>query len=295
MRRLPSLTALRTFECAARHGHFGRAAAELCVTDSAVSHQIRQLEDQLGVALFERVGRQVRPSAEAERLLHHLQQAFELIGKACDELRDPASQAVLRVAVTAELAQKWLVTRLADFSSRYPHITLHLHDQPIDAGAPALDVDLAITYGTSALDASTHFVRPLPLLQFFPVCSPGLFNQGGLKRPRDLVRHCLLHDDQDGRTWTTWLATHAEDALPTRQLYFPHAALALEAALLGQGIAMGDNLTCQADLQSGRLVRPFSASVTAQGQYALVCERLRLERAPVAEFIDWFIEQLGDS
>lgn len=221
MRRLPSLTALRTFECAARHGHFGRAAAELCVTDSAVSHQIRQLEEQLGVVLFGRVGRQVRPSAEAGRLLHHLQQAFELIGKACDELRDPGSQAVLRVAVTAELAQKWLVTRLADFSSRYPHITLHLHDQPIDAGAPALDVDLAITYGTSALDASTHFVRPLPLLQFFPVCSPGLFNQGGLKRPRDLVRHCLLHDDQDGRTWTTWLATHAEDALPIRQLYFP--------------------------------------------------------------------------
>ncbi|WP_313431003.1 LysR substrate-binding domain-containing protein, partial [Pseudomonas sp.] len=94
---------------------------------------------------------------------------------------------------------------------------------------------------------------------------------------------------------TTWLATHADDALPTRQLYFPHAALALEAALLGQGVAMGDNLTCQADLQSGRLVRPFSASVTAQGQYALVCERLRLERAPVADFIEWFIEQLGDS
>ena len=278
MRRLPSLTALRTFECAARHGHFGRAAAELCVTDSAVSHQIRQLEDQLGVALFERAGRQVRPTTEAKRLLHHLQQAFELIGKACDELRDPASQAVLRVAVTAELAQKWLVARLADFSSRYPHITLHLHEQPINAGAPALDIDIAITYGTSALDASTHFVRPLPLLQFFPVCSPGLFNQGGLKRPRDLVRHCLLHDDQDGRT--DHLAGHARRgrfAHPPAVL--PHAALALEAAVLGQGVAMGDNLTCQADLQSGRLVRPFSASVTAQGQYALVCERLRLERA----------------
>lgn len=294
MRRLPSLTALRTFECAARHGHFGRAAAELCVTDSAVSHQIRQLEAQLGVALFERVGRQVRPSAEAERLLQQLQQAFELIGKACDELRDPASQAVLRVAVTAELAQKWLVNRLADFSSRYPHITLHLLEQPINAGAPALDVDLAITYGTSALDASTHFVRPLPLLQFFPVCSPGLFNQSAMKRPRDLLRHCLLHDDQDGKTWTSWLATHAEDGQPNRQLYFPHAALALEAALLGQGVAMGDNLTCQADLQSGRLVRPFSASVTAQGQYALVCERLRLERGAVGDFVDWFIEQISE-
>ncbi|WP_422415144.1 MULTISPECIES: LysR substrate-binding domain-containing protein [unclassified Pseudomonas] len=294
MRRLPSLTALRTFECAARHGHFGRAAAELCVTDSAVSHQIRQLEEQLGVELFVREGRQVRLTSEAGRLLQHLQQAFELIGKACDELRDPASQAVLRLAVTAELAQKWLVARLADFSSRYPHITLHLHEQPIDAGAPAADVDIAITYGTSPLDASTHFVRPLPLLQFFPVCSPGLFNLGGLKRPRDLVRHCLLHDDQDGKTWTAWLATHAEDAQPGRQLYFPHAALALEAAALGQGVAMGDNLTCQADLVSGRLVRPFAASVAAMGQYALVCERLRLERGAVADFIEWFTTQISE-
>lgn len=294
MRRLPSLTALRAFECAARHVHFGRAAAELCVTDSAVSHQIRQLEEQLGVALFHREGRQVRPTVEAERLLRSLQQAFELIGKACDDLRDPASQTTLRLAVTAELAQKWLVGRLADFSRQHPHVTLHLYEQPIDAGTPATEIDVAITYGTGPADGSDHFVRPLPPLQFFPVCSPGLFNQGDLRQPRDLARHCLLHDDQDGKTWTAWLATHADDAQPVRQLYFTHAGLALEAAALGQGVAMGDNLTCQGDLASGRLVRPFAASVTALGQYALVCERLRLERGAVAEFVEWFGGQLAN-
>ncbi|MCY1416880.1 Glycine cleavage system transcriptional activator [compost metagenome] len=183
-----------------QHGSIGKAAEALHITQPALTKAVRRVEAQLGVALFVREGRQVRLTSEAGRLLQHLQQAFELIGKACDELRDPASQAVLRLAVTAELAQKWLVARLADFSSRYPHITLRLHEQPIDAGAPAADIDLAITYGTSSVDASTHFVRPLPLLQFFPVCSPGLFNLGGLKRPRDLVRHCLLHDDQDGKT-----------------------------------------------------------------------------------------------
>ena len=115
MRRLPSLAALRTFECAARHAHFGRAAAELCVTDSAVSHQIRQLEEQLGVTLFIREGRQIRPTMAAGRLMQSLQQAFELIGDACDELRDPSSLAVLRLAVTAELAQKWLMSRQTDF------------------------------------------------------------------------------------------------------------------------------------------------------------------------------------
>ncbi|TQR54833.1 LysR family transcriptional regulator [Pseudomonas aeruginosa] len=221
------------------------------------------------------------PPGTAEHLLRSLQQAFELIGKACDELRDPASQSTLRLAETAELAQKWLVGRLADFSRRHPHVTLHLYEQAIDAGAPVAEIDVAITYGTGPADASDHFVRPLPPLRFFPVCSPGLFNQGDLRQPADLARHCLLHDDQDGKTWTAWLATHA--------------GLALEAAALGQGVTMGDNLTCQGDLAGGRLVRPFAASVTALGQYALVCERLRLERGAVAEFVEWFGEQLANA
>ncbi|MGC8117783.1 LysR substrate-binding domain-containing protein [Metapseudomonas otitidis] len=294
MRRLPSLTALRTFEAAARHAHFGRAAQELCVTDSAVSHQIRQLEEQLGVTLFEREGRQVRPSAPARRLLHSLQQAFELILDACDELRDPGSQAQLRVAVTTELAQKWLVGRLADFAERHPQITLHLHEQPLEAQLPGAEMDLAIIYGTGPEDASGYFVRPLPTLQFFPVCSPGLFNQSPLKHPRDLARHCLLHDDQDGKTWNAWLATHAADLRPARHLYLGHAGLTMEAAARGQGVAIGDNLTSAEDLASGRLVRPFAAQVPSLGQYALVCERLRLDKPAVAQFVDWFSDQLVD-
>lgn len=294
MRRLPSLTALRTFEAAARHAHFGRAAQELCVTDSAVSHQIRQLEEQLGVSLFEREGRQVRPSAPARRLLHSLQQAFELILDACDELRDPGSQAQLRVAVTTELAQKWLVGRLADFAERHPQITLHLHEQPLEAQLPGAEMDLAIIYGTGPEDASGYFVRPLPTLQFFPVCSPGLFNQSPLKHPRDLARHCLLHDDQDGKTWNAWLATHAADLRPARHLYLGHAGLTMEAAARGQGVAIGDNLTSAEDLASGRLVRPFAAQVASLGQYALVCERLRLDKPAVAQFVDWFSDQLAD-
>lgn len=294
MRRLPSLTALRTFEAAARHAHFGRAAQELCVTDSAVSHQIRQLEEQLGVTLFEREGRQVRPSAPARRLLHSLQQAFELILDACDELRDPGSQAQLRVAVTTELAQKWLVGRLADFAERHPQVTLHLHEQPLEAQLPGAEMDLAIIYGTGPEDASGYFVRPLPTLQFFPVCSPGLFNQSPLKHPRDLARHCLLHDDQDGKTWNAWLATHAADLRPARHLYLGHAGLTMEAAARGQGVAIGDNLTSAEDLASGRLVRPFAAQVPSLGQYALVCERLRLDKPAVAQFVDWFSDQLAD-
>ena len=213
--------------------------------------RLRQLEEQLGTALFQREGRQVRPTPQARRLLHSLQQAFELIGEACDELRDPGSQAQLRIAVTVELAQKWLVGRLADFAERHPQITLHLHEQPLEASLPGAEIDLAITYGTGPEDASAYFVRPLPTLQFFPVCSPGLFNQLPLKHPRDLARHCLLHDDQDGKTWTAWLTTHAGDIQPARHLYLGHAGLTMEAAARGQGVAIGDNLTSAEDLASG--------------------------------------------
>ena len=169
-----------------------------------------------------------------------------------------------------------------------------MHEQPLEACLPSPDIDLAITYGTGPEDASAYFVRPLPTLQFFPVCSPSLFNLGGLKHPRDLARHGLLHDDQDGKTWTAWLTTHAGDIQPARHLYLGHAGLALEAAAQGQGVAMGDNLTAAEDLASGRLVRPFNASVAALGQYALVCERIRLEKPAVANFLDWFADQLAD-
>ncbi len=292
MRRLPSLTALRTFECAARHAHFGRAAAELCVTDSAVSHQVRQLEEQLGTPLFIRRGRRIQPTPQARRLLHSLQQAFETVGEACEAIAHPDTQSVLRIAVTAELAQKWLVGRLADFCERFPQVTLHLHECAYDAPDPDIDIDLAISYGVGPEDASDHFVRPLPLLSFFPVCAPALFNRGALASPRDLVRHRLLHDDQDGKTWTAWLTTHAGDIRPERHLYFSHAGLALEAAARGQGIALGDDLTATEDLARGRLVRPFAESVASLGQYALVCDRQRLDKPAVGQFIAWCAQQL---
>ncbi|MBB3139570.1 LysR substrate-binding domain-containing protein [Halomonas sp. THAF12] len=292
MRRLPSLTALRTFECAARHAHFGRAAAELCVTDSAVSHQVRQLEEQLGATLFVRRGRHMQPTPQARRLLHSLQQAFERVGEACEAIAAPDTQAALQVAVPAELAQKWLVGRLDDFCRRYPHIDLHLHARAYDVQSLDPDLDLAIIYGAGPADAHELFVRPLPALHFFPVCSPGLFNAGGLTRPADLARCRLLHDDQDGGTWAAWLATHAGDARAGRNLYFEHAGLALEAAANGLGVALGDALTASEDLARGRLVRPFAASVGSLGQYALVCDRQRLERSAVANFIDWCVERL---
>ncbi|SDL26514.1 LysR family transcriptional regulator, glycine cleavage system transcriptional activator [Modicisalibacter muralis] len=292
MRRLPSLTALRAFECAARHGHFGHAADELNVTDSAISHQVRLLEEQLGTTLFVRQGRHMRPTPQARRLLHSLQQAFELVGEACEAIANPSTQAVLRVAITAELAQKWLIGRLADFFAYHANVTLHIHDQAYESSVIDPDIDIAILYGAGPEDASDYFVRPLPLLRFFPVCSPGLFNSGRLAHPVDLARHCLLHDDQDGKTWTAWLTTHAGDIQPDRHLHFSHAGLALEAAARGQGIALGDDLTAAEDLAQGRLVRPFAESVTSLGQYALVCDRQRLEKPAVAQFIAWCTEQL---
>ncbi len=235
----------------------------------------------------------MQPTPQARRLLHSLQQAFERVGEACETIADPATQAVLHLAVPAELAQKWLVGRLDDFCRRYPHIDLHLHARAYDVQSLDPDLDLAIIYGAGPADAHELFVRPLPALHFFPVCSPGLFNAGGLCRPEDLARCRLLHDDQDGGTWTAWLTTHAGDVRAERNLYFEHAGLALEAAGRGLGVALGDALTASEDLARGRLVRPFVESVGSLGQYALVCDRQRLTRPAVTHFIDWCVDLLA--
>jgi LysR family glycine cleavage system transcriptional activator len=172
---------------------------------------------------------------------------------------------------------------------------LHLYEQPIDATAPGEDIDLAITYGTGPVDSSCIFRPAVAGAAVFPGVQPRPVQPGHPENsPKDLARHCLLHDDQDGKTWTAWLTSHAGDQRPERQLYFAHAGLALEAAAQGQGVAMGDNLTAQEDLLSGRLVRPFTSSMTALGQYALVCERVRLERPAVAQMLEWFNDQLID-
>src|SRR5947209_2229623 len=174
MRKLPPLSALKVFEAAARHLHFGRAADELCVTHSAISHQVRSLETSLGVALFEKQGRQVRLTDTGLRLLHSLQQALDIMAEACSDAVNPGMRGALKISAPAELAHRFFPRIIGEFAQRYPGLTLHLlvHDSDSDEINPAADITILYTIGSS--DWARYWAVPFQAIEFFPVCHPSL-------------------------------------------------------------------------------------------------------------------------
>lgn len=289
MRKLPPLSALKVFEAAARHLHFGRAADELCVTHSAISHQVRSLETALGVALFEKQGRQVRLTDTGLRLLHSVQQALDIMAEACSDAINPGMRGALKVSAPAELAHRFFPRIIGEFAQRYPGLTLHLlvHDSDSDEINPAADLTILYTIGSS--DWARYWAVPFQAIEFFPVCHPSLVEEdSGLREPADLTRFCLLHDDQDGKTWATWLGTFAPSlAAPTRNLHFAHSGLAIEAALQKTGVCLADSLTAGEELKSGRLIRPLRGAVPSPGNYYLVAERRKREDPRLAAFMSF--------
>jgi LysR family glycine cleavage system transcriptional activator len=289
MRKLPSLSALRAFEAAARHRHFGRAADELCVTHSAISHQVRSLEAVLKVTLFEKQGRQVHLTDAGLRLLHSVQQALDMMAEACSDAAHPGMRGSLKISAPAELAHRFFPRVIGEFSQRYPGLTIHLlvHDSDSNEINPAADI--TILYSMGDTDWARYWAVPFRAIEFFPVCHPSLLEgEDSLQSPADLVRFCLLHDDQDGKTWATWLGTHAASLpAPARNLHFAHSGIAIEAALQKVGVCLADTLTAGDELKSGRLIRPFAVSVPSPGNYYLVAERRKRTEARLAAFMQF--------
>ncbi|RXZ45284.1 LysR substrate-binding domain-containing protein [Crenobacter cavernae] len=287
MRKLPPLSALKAFEAAARHRHFGRAADELFVTHSAISHQVRSLEDALGVALFEKQGRQVALTHVGTRMLHAVEQALDIMAEACADASHPGMRGDLTLSVPPELAHRLFTRIAAEFADRYPDLTLHLLVHDSDSRDVNPSADLTVLYDLPATDWDRYWAVPLRAIDFFPVCHPALVQSDiALLKPTDLAQHRLLHDDQDGKNWATWLGAFAPEIAPPRgNLHFAHSGLAVEAALLKTGVALADELTAGEELKSGRLVRPFSGGVPSPGQYYLVCERRKRDDARLAAFL----------
>ncbi|GIU18306.1 LysR substrate-binding domain-containing protein [Shewanella sp. MBTL60-007] len=304
MRRLPPLNPLRAFESAARHEHFSRAADELCVTHSAISHQVKTLEDALGIKLFEKQGRNAKLTQSGANLLPAIQEAFDIIGQACEKAVEPGLSGRLVISAPPELSSKWLIKQIGDFAIRYPSIDVSLLVHTSDETNINPQADLSIIYGAGDADWNRYWVTPIKGMEFFPVCSPKLLQldknsgldakqEGGL--PLDLSAQRLLHDDQDGKTWATWLGAHAPHILNTPQnLNFAHAGLSLEAAIAGYGVAIGDNFTASTELESGKLVRPFEQSVPSLGNYYLVAEKRKKGDVKLMTFINWLLTQINN-
>ncbi len=288
--RLPPLNALRAFECAARHLSFTRAAQELHVTQAAVSHQVKALEDYLGIRLFRRLNRALRLTDEGQVYAPALKEAFQQIRAATRRLRAQEATSPLTVSVLPSFAARWLVPRLGRYRLRHPEADLLIDPTPRLADLAQGEVDVAIRYGRGRYPGLTSW--RLLGEDLFPVCSPALLDASGpLDRPRDLARVHLLHDD-DHSDWRAWLdAVGSPEVNPGRGTVFTDSSMLVQAAIDGQGVAMARGVLADDALRQGLLVRPFAQSLPTEFAYYLVCLPERAEQPKIARFREWLLEE----
>jgi len=310
--RLPPLNALRVFEAAARHLSFKEAAAELHITQAAVSHQVKSLEDYLGVELFRRAGRGVQLTEAARACLPKLREGFDALAAAVEMIRERGAETELVITAPPVFTARWLMPRLADFSKREPKIEVRVvaSSKMVDAGAldsAALINNLDLRDETSGVEIHLgsgeypgYRSDKLFEVSMVLVANPDLVNKENLlNRPEQLASHVLLHDDAmdlvaGGDAWRKWLeAAHvAERVDGSRGPHFSSNILSLEAASQKLGVALALKPLVDADIASGRLCAPFDIEVKPQGSYWLVCPEVIAERPAVAAFRRWLLEQV---
>jgi LysR family glycine cleavage system transcriptional activator len=288
-RSLPSLTALRAFEAAARHQSFKDAAAELSVTHAAISRQVRDLEVALDTALFVRLNRRVVLTEAGRAYSAVLRRAFDDIAAATRRLDDVTARGRLVLLVEPALASRWLVHRLKVFRARHPDVEVEIKPAPGPVDIPRDLAHAAICYGRSGRPGVRHDL--LFALRAFPVCTPAVAaGPPPLRRPADLAGHRLLHEVST-EWWQRWLeAAGAADVDWTRGPIYHDAILALDAALEGEGVAIGDSLLAYPDLEAGRLVKPFDFTL-ATGAYYFISPDTPAEPPKLAAFRAWLLAE----
>jgi LysR family transcriptional regulator, glycine cleavage system transcriptional activator len=289
--RLPSLNGLRAFEAAARHLSFTNAASELNVTQTAISHQIRRLEEELGIRLFVRQNRALALTPEARDYLPGVRAAFNDLRLATDRVLRRDSDHVLTVSTLASLAAKWLLPRLSSFQEAHPGIDVRITTSTALVDFRAGDVDAAIRYGRgnwAGLRADW-----LTADELFPVCSPALLTgDKPLRCPEDLANQTLLHSsggyDDD---WRLWLTAAGLPANISKQpgLTFDLILMTVQAAIDGFGVAMGRTSYVEADIAKGRLVVPFKITLPADAGFYLVSPEAKADSPKLRAFRQWLV------
>jgi LysR family glycine cleavage system transcriptional activator len=298
VRHIPGLQALKAFDASARHLSFSRAAAELNVTPAAISHQIKELEDQIGVTLFQRTSRHMQLTRQGAVLKSAVADALDGLTQALHKLRQAENPKQIRVTASPSIAAKWLVPRLDKFLEAVPGA-----DVRIEATSSVLDLD------RDEVDAAIRFGEGLhPGLQVdklfsdtvFPVCSPALLaGNKPLREPRDLLNFTLIHLDYEaqGAVWPNWrmwmLAAGVTDFNDSRGLHFSQTSLAVQAAIDGHGVALGDSTLVADDIAQGRLIKPFELALKSPTQFAyhLITRKDMGGRPIVKAFRNWVLEE----
>ena len=305
--RLPPLNALRVFEAAARHLSFKEAAAELSITQAAVSHQVKTLEEYLGVELFRRAGRGVQLTEAARAALPRLRDGFDALAAAVETIRERGEETDLQITAPPVFTARWLMPRLADFSRREPRIDVRVvaSSKMVDAGAldsAALVSHLDLREDSSGVeihlgsgDYPGYRADRLFNVTTTAVAHPDLIKSGN---PADLAHHTLLHDDAmdlvaHGAAWQKWLeAAGVENEVDgSRGPHFSSNILSLEAASQKLGVALALRPLVDADIASKRLTAPFNVELKPQSAYYLVCPEVIADRQAVSAFRKWLLEQ----
>jgi DNA-binding transcriptional LysR family regulator len=295
--RLPSLDLLKGFEAAARLLSFTKAGEELYLSQSAVSRQIQELEEQLGVRLFQRRHRALALTEAGQVLYPAAAQVLATMRGVTDRLRAAAGRRTLAVTTTQSLASLWLIPRLAGFTRTHPDV-----DVRISADARVMDLerdglDLAIRHGPATL-SGPGAVR-LFGERVFPVCSPKLLKdpKRPLREPADLRHHVLLHyDDPEGRhpwlNWRTWLEiVRLTDLRPAGSLLFSGYDQIIPAAIAGHGVALGRSPLVREAIAAGELVAPFRKSADPARAYFAILAKGAEKRREVTDFVAWLKEE----
>ena len=292
-RRLPSLNALKAFEATARHESFTKAADELCVTQGAVSQQVKGLEAELGVRLFRR-DRQRLLITEAGRFYQEVvRDAFDRLGTGTERLLQRQNSGTLTVTTSPNFATKWLVHRLRRFSEAHPGIDLRISASIHHVDFAREDIDLAIRHGDGHWPG-LHVTR-LCTEELFAVCSPKLLQgRPALRSPRDIRHHTLLHTDSTDH-WAAWLRKAGVEGVDVEHgIVFNQASMAIDAAVDGQGIALARTALATWDLLAQRLVRPFPQALEAPYGYWIVCPKSAAELPKIATFRGWLLKEVEE-
>jgi len=293
MKRIP-VGPLRAFDVAARNLNLTAAAEEMNVTHAAVSRQVKQLEQRLGVQLFERLPRGLKLTVHGALLAEGTREAFDRLATAIEDVSAPAVRRKLTISTFSSLATRWLMPRVQGFSTLFPETDLQVSTTARLVDFSREDVDVAVRFGGGEYPGM--HVRPMFKPKEIVVAAPSLLKRGPpIKTYADLKGHTLLHDDAY-RTWTHWLdSVGAKGVNPRRGIICGDRNSMLAAALEGQGVGITSDLFAQNDLRSGRLVKVFDAEVNATFGIYAVCLPRRLNDPLISGTMDWLVREAQSS
>lgn len=291
-RYLPSLASLRALEAIDRLGTATAAAAELSLTQSAVSRQLQVLEDQLGAPLFIREKRSIRMTQAGTRYAEEVRRALDQIARAAMQLHARPGAGGLSLAILPSFGMRWLVPRLAQFALLHPDVTVNLSTRLSHTDFATDPFDAAIRFGTGQWPGTQSLL--LREERVLPVCAPSLLTQGPAARAEDIAAMQLLHIETRPEAWPDWLAQQGAKMPKGPGILFDQFSTITQAAIHGMGVALLPDFIAEQELASGRLVRAFGSPTRSLGAYYLVWPTSKSFDPALNVFRDWIATQTED-